>query len=79
MKLYKVSNNNNASDDNYARVRTINNIDHRNYDLPVWFYFDGFRTWWIDGELHRSNNKPAVIWEDGRKEHWKNGERYFII
>lgn len=37
------------------------------------------KEWWVHGRRHRSNNKPAVIWGDGRREWWVDGVCSLII
>ena len=48
--------------------------EYRKYDLPAIFYFGGHKAWCKNGNLHRLNNKPAVIRFDGKKEYWVNGK-----
>jgi len=35
---------------------------------------DGLRRWYLNGELHRDNDKPAVICADGKQEWYLNGK-----
>ncbi len=34
----------------------------------------GTKYWYKNGELHRDNDKPAVIWADGSLTWYKNGK-----
>ena len=34
------------------------------------------KKWYKNGELHRDNDKPAIIWSNGQKEWYKNGKRH---
>ena len=34
------------------------------------------KKWFTDGKLHRDNDLPAIIWNNGDKEWWKNGIRH---
>jgi hypothetical protein len=51
----------------------LNGKLHR-LDGPAVEDIDGFRSWWINGILHRDNDLPAVEWADGHKEWWINGK-----
>lgn len=46
---------------------------------PAWVIMeDGEPTnqeWVRHGKRHRDNNEPAVVWSNGRREWWVNGER----
>ena len=35
---------------------------------------NGSKQWYLNGELHRDNDLPAVEYADGTKEWWFNGE-----
>ena len=52
----------------------LGNNGHRDYDLPAGKY-PSIKAWFKDGLNHRINNKPAIIFPDGRKEYWVNGKR----
>lgn len=39
-------------------------------------YADGGKGWYVNGKLHRDNDKPAVEYADGTKEWWVDGKRH---
>jgi hypothetical protein len=47
-------------------------ILHRE-DGPAIEYADGFKAWYLNGELHREDG-PAIEWHDGSKSWWLNGK-----
>lgn len=49
-------------------------ILHRT-DGPAVESTNGYRAWWMHGELHRVDG-PAVEWSDGSKEWYLNGAQY---
>jgi len=38
-----------------------------------------YKVWYNDGNWHRDNNLPAVIWSAGNIEYYKNDKRYWFI
>lgn len=55
---------------------------HRDNDLPARIFQPdtvqadcGFMEWYLHGELHRDNSKPAIVWDYGC-EWWVNGVRH---
>jgi hypothetical protein len=44
----------------------INNLIHRDNDLPAVIWANGRKDWYINGKTHR-NDGPAVILENGDK------------
>ena len=43
------------------------------FEEPTDILSNGTMSWKNEyGEFHRENDKPAVIYSDGRKEWWKN-------
>ena len=38
----------------------------------------GMREWFLNHQLHRDNDLPAVEYKDGGKEWWVNGQRHRI-
>jgi len=38
--------------------------------------FDGSRYWYKNGEIHRYNDLPAIIYHNGRQEWWRNGFKH---
>ena len=36
---------------------------------------DGTQKWYLNGQLHRDGDQPAVIDADGTKEWWRNNEQ----
>jgi hypothetical protein len=54
----------------------LNNVLHRDNDLPAIEWNNGSKEWWKNGKEHRDGDLPAVVYSDGDKEWWKNGERH---
>ena len=48
-------------------------ILHRE-DGPAIEWFNGSKSWWVNGRLHREDG-PAAIWHNGRKSWYLNDER----
>jgi len=38
--------------------------------------YNGYEKWFQNGELHRDNDLPAIIWEDGTQFWYQNGQRH---
>lgn len=38
-------------------------------------YSEGITSHFRDGVLHRDNDQPAVVWDDGSREWWVHGKR----
>lgn len=58
---------------NGGRRWTLNDIPHRENDLPAMIDSDGRKEWFDHGRRSRPNGKPAVISRTGR-QWWLNGE-----
>jgi hypothetical protein len=52
-----------------------NGVLHREDDLPAVRWLTGSMEWWVNGNRHRTNGKPAYI-TIGRREWWETGERH---
>lgn len=55
-----------------------NGISHRDGDKPAVEYANGYREWWVEGQLHRDpgpdgEDRPACITQDGDLYYYKNG------
>ena len=59
--------------------RCMNNIENTTYEISknIKVKISEFSIgWYKDGEWHRSNDKPAVIFFDGSRYWYKNGKRH---
>ena len=56
-------------------LNTPNTIEHRDYDLPVVIFLNGYKAWYKNDCRHRGNSKPAIIHPDGHKKYWVNGKQ----
>ena len=50
---------------------------HREGNQPAIEYVDGYKAWYINGELHRDNDEPAAE-DHGYKAWFKNGSRHRV-
>ena len=50
---------------------------HRDEGLPAYLSASGnTKKWYKFGDLHREGDQPAIEWEDGGSEYYKNGQRH---
>lgn len=52
----------------------VNNVLHRDGDLPAIEWSDGDREWYQNGLLHRDGDLPAIEWSDDTKMWYKHGK-----
>jgi hypothetical protein len=53
----------------------LNDVLHRDGDLPAVEHANGDKEWWVNGERHRDGDLPAIERANDR-EWWVNGERH---
>lgn len=51
----------------------VNNLLHRENDLPAITWSEGSKIWAVNGQIHRNKPLPSIIWNFGKNEYyWKN-------
>lgn len=51
----------------------VNNLLHREDDLPAIIWGDGSKIWAVNGQIHRNKPLPSIIWSFEKNEYyWKN-------
>lgn len=51
----------------------VDNLLHRENDLPAIIWADGSKIWAINGQIHRNKPLPSIYWSFGKKEYyWEN-------
>ncbi|MEI8270277.1 MAG: hypothetical protein WCG45_02820 [bacterium] len=49
------------------------------FSRSLMFYYDVVEAWYKNGDFHRDNDLPAVIFANRNKEFWKNGRLYQFL
>jgi len=56
-----------------SRRNTVK-VEYLGNDKYSFEYRDGFKSWWLNGERHRTAG-PAIKWTGNIEEWWLNGNR----